>query len=146
MATFAFGTQKISQHNLLHIQALKEVIKSGVTLIDTSLDYLDGASLRAIAIAFRELDDEMIRNVKIVSKFRFKEDGDVSKNLEATLKELEVDKIDCFMFNHLEYYLLDAIQKEIPKDDRLDGMNKIVYKVFLELENEIKKVSLILMV
>ena len=139
MANFAFGTQKISQHNPLHIQALKEAIKSGVNLIDTSIDYLDGSALRAIAIAFREFDAEMIDNIKIVSKFNFKEDGDIAKNLEITLKELEVDKIDCFMLHNLEYYLLDAIEKGISKDDRLDGMNKIVYKVFLELENEIKK-------
>ncbi len=139
MANFAFGTQKISQHNPLHIQALKEAIKSGVNLIDTSIDYLDGSALRAIAIAFREFEAEMIDNIKIVSKFNFKEDGDIAKNLEITLKELEVDKIDCFMLHNLEYYLLDAIEKGISKDDRLDGMNKIVYKVFLELENEIKK-------
>ncbi|MEO1953423.1 MAG: aldo/keto reductase [Campylobacterales bacterium] len=138
MANFAFGTQKISQHNLLHIQALKEAITSGVELIDTSLEYLDGSALRAISIAFRELDDNYKDKVKIVAKFSFKEDGDIAKNLEATLKELEVDKIDCFMFHNLEYYLLDAIDKEIPKDDRLDGMNKIVYKVFLELEKEVK--------
>ena len=138
MANFAFGTQKISQHNLLHIQALKEAITSGVELIDTSLEYLDGSALRAINIAFRELDDNYKDRVKIVSKFSFKEDGDIAKNLEATLKELEVDKIDCFMLHNLEYYLLDAIDKEIPKDDRLDGMNKIVYKVFLELEEEVK--------
>ena len=138
MANFAFGTQKISQHNLLHIQALKEAIKSGINLIDTSLEYLDGSALRAIAIAFREFDDETIKNIKIVSKFSFKEDGDVSKSLKSTLNELEVDKIDCFMLHNLEYYLLDAIEKGISKDDRLDGMNKIVYKVFLELEKEIK--------
>ncbi len=138
MANFAFGTQKISQHNLLHIQALKEAITSGVELIDTSLEYLDGSALRAINIAFRELDDNYKDRVKIVAKFSFKEDGDIAKNLEATLKELEVDKIDCFMLHNLEYYLLDAIDKEIPKDDRLDGMNKIVYKVFLELEEEVK--------
>jgi len=139
MTNFAFGTQKISQHNPLHIQALKEAIKSGVNLIDTSIDYLDGSALRAIAIAFREFDNKTIDNIKIISKFNFKEDGDIAKNLEVTLKELEVDKIDCFMLHNLEYYLLDAIDKKISKDNRLDGMNKIVYKVFLELETEIKK-------
>ena len=139
MANFAFGTQKISQHNLLHIQALKEAITSGIELIDTSVEYLDASALNAIKIALRELDDKYKNNLKIVSKFSFKEDGDIAKNLQSTLKELEVEHIDCFMFHNLEYYLLDAIEKKIPKDDRLDGMNKIVYKVFLELEEEIKQ-------
>lgn len=138
MATFAFGTQRISQYNPLHIQALKEAIKSGVNLIDTSIEYLDGSALRAIAIAFRELDHELTKDISIVSKFSFKEDGDVAKSLDLTLKELELTNIDCFMFHNLEYYLFDAISKEISKDDRLDGMNKIIYKVFLELENEVK--------
>jgi len=138
MATFAFGTQRISQYNPLHIQALKEAIKSGVNLIGTSIEYLDGSALRAIAIAFRELDHELTKDISIVSKFSFKEDGDVAKSLDLTLKELELTNIDCFMFHNLEYYLFDAISKEISKDDRLDGMNKIIYKVFLELENEVK--------
>jgi aryl-alcohol dehydrogenase-like predicted oxidoreductase len=138
MSKFAFSTKRISEHNIQHIQALKEAITSGVKLIDTSDEYLGGSSLRAVAIAFRELDDEITKDVKIVSKFSYKEDGDVAKNLSATLNQLELENIECFMFHNLEYYLLDAINKDIPKDDRLDGMNKIVYKVFLELENEIK--------
>ncbi|MEA1955580.1 MAG: aldo/keto reductase [Campylobacterota bacterium] len=138
MANFAFGTQRISQYNPLHIQALKEAIKSGINLIDTSSDYLDGSAHRAIAIAFREFEKKTVDNIKIVSKFSFQEDGDICKKLQLTLTELEVEKIDCFMVYNLEYYLVDAITKGISRDNRLDGMNKIVYKVFLELENEIK--------
>jgi aryl-alcohol dehydrogenase-like predicted oxidoreductase len=138
MAKFAFGTQRISEFNPLHIQALKEAIKSGVDLIDTSSDYMNSSSHRAIAIAFRELEKDEIKNIKIVSKFTYKEDGDISKKLKITLNELNQENIECFMLHNLELYLLDAISKEINKDDRLDGMNKIVYKVFFELENEIK--------
>ncbi|MBN2783137.1 MAG: aldo/keto reductase [Campylobacterales bacterium] len=138
MAKIAFGTQRISEFNPQHIQALKEAIKSGTELIDTSSEYLDGSSHRAIAIAFRELDKSEIENVKIVSKFSYKADGDVVKNIDITLSQLNLEKIDCFMFFNLEYYLLDGIDRGISKDDRLDGMNKIVYKVFYELEEEIK--------
>ncbi len=138
MAKFAFGTQRISEFNPQHIQALKEAISSGIDIIDTSSEYLEGSAHRAIAIVFRELDEKLIQDVKIVSKFTYKEDGDIVKKLHNTLNELNVDKIDCFMVFNLEYYLLDAINKGISRDNRLDGMNKIIYKIFFELENEIK--------
>jgi aryl-alcohol dehydrogenase-like predicted oxidoreductase len=138
MAEIAFGTQRISSHNVTHIQALKEAIASGVKLIDTSLEYLDSKALQAISIAFREIDKEITDKVKIVSKFSYKEEGDVEKILIDTLHNLNMKTIDCFMLYNIEYYLIDAINKGINKDDRLDGMNKIIYKIFLELEKEVK--------
>ena len=69
MTNIAFGTQRISQHTPQHIQALKEAIKSGITMIDTSPTYMDGGAHEAIALAFREFDDDVIDNIEIVTKF-----------------------------------------------------------------------------
>ena len=36
MSNFAFGTYRITDQNPQHIQALREAIDSGITMIDTS--------------------------------------------------------------------------------------------------------------
>ena len=68
MAHFGFGTYRISEHNPKHIEALREAIKSGITLIDTSTNYMNGEAQRAIAQAMKSLSDEEISDVEIVSK------------------------------------------------------------------------------
>ncbi len=93
MSNFAFGTYRISDFNPQHIEALKEAIDSGITMIDTSSNYMDGGAERAIALAFREFDKSKRDEVEIVSKFgyiqgaallEFKENPDTSKeNLEV---------------------------------------------------------------
>lgn len=138
MANIAFGTQKISIHNLQHIQALKEAISSGVTLIESSLEFSDATSLQAIALAFRELDESFIEDVEVVVKFSYKEQEGIEEQLNNALSDLEVKKIDCFMVHKIEYYLLDALEKKIEKDERLDGISKIIYKVFYQLEQSVQ--------
>jgi aryl-alcohol dehydrogenase-like predicted oxidoreductase len=138
MAIIAFGTQKISAYNQQHIQALKEAIISGVTLIETSSQYLNGEAHKAVSIAFRELDNIITNQVEIVSKFSYIKDQKISEQLSLTLEQLELKVLDCFMVQNIEFYLLDALKKGLSRDDRLDGMNKIIYNIFFELEQEIK--------
>ncbi|HEY9203228.1 MAG TPA: aldo/keto reductase, partial [Sulfurimonas sp.] len=71
MSNFAFGTYRISDINPQHIQALKEAIESGITMIDTSSNYMDGGAERAIAVALREFDEDKKDEVEIVSKFGY---------------------------------------------------------------------------
>ena len=71
MSNFAFGTYRISEHNPQHIEALRYAIESGITMIDTSTNYMDGGAERAIALAFREFDDDKRDDVEIVSKFGY---------------------------------------------------------------------------
>jgi len=139
MANIAFGTQKISAQNLQNIQALKEAITSGVTLIESSSEYFDGTSNKAIAIAFRELDSSLIENVEIVNKFTYTEKEGINKQLKQVLDELGISTLDCFVVHQIEYYLIDALSKKVSKDERLDGMNKIIYKVFFELEKAVQE-------
>jgi aryl-alcohol dehydrogenase-like predicted oxidoreductase len=71
MSNFAFGTYRISDYNPQHIEALKEAIDAGITMIDTSSNYMDGGAERAIALAFREFDEDVKSKVEIVSKFGY---------------------------------------------------------------------------
>ena len=165
MSNFAFGTYRISDYNPQHIQALKDAISSGITMIDTSSNYMDGGAERAIALAFREFGDEVKESVEIVSKFgyiqgsnmslhkeeAFEEVVEFSENcyhsisksfmknqLDASLKRLEMKKIDCYLIHNPEYYILDAINKNIDKDTRLDEMYNRLYQSFIGLEEEVK--------
>ncbi|MCW9026124.1 MAG: aldo/keto reductase [Thiovulaceae bacterium] len=133
MRKIAFGTQRISEHNPQHLQALKEAIKSGVRMIDTSPSYIDGSAQRTIALAFREFDDDIRENVQIITKFDIK--SNPSEVLENSLKELEVDSVSCFMIENPESILYKAIEDGMSKDDRLDEMNKVIFDAFLECES-----------
>ena len=165
MSNFAFGTYRISDYNLQHIEALKEAIKSGVTMIDTSPNYMDGSAQRAVALALREFDESKRQDIEIISKFGYIQGSNMQKHkerpfdevvefnedcyhcisqsflqdqLEVSMSNLEVDKIDCYMIQNPEYYLIDAINNGIDEDDRLDEMYRRIYKAFVALEEEIK--------
>lgn len=165
MSNFAFGTYRISDYNPQHIEALKEAIRAGITMIDTSSNYMDGGAERAIALAFREFAVHVRSEVEIVSKFGyiqglnmdrhkekpFEEVVEFSKDcfhsisksfihdqLTESLKRLEMQILDCYLIHNPEYYLLDAINKKVDKDDRLDEMYRRLYRAFVALEEEVK--------
>lgn len=166
MSNFAFGTYRISDYNPQHIQSLKEAITSGISMIDTSSNYMDGGAERAIALAFRDFDKDTKSKVEIVSKFgyiqgenlkRHKEKAfdevvefspdcyhSISKSflqdqLTESLKRLEMKQIGCYLIHNPEYYLLDAINKGVDEDDRLDEMYLRLYRAFFALEEEVSK-------
>jgi len=165
MSNFAFGTYRISELNPGHIQALKEAIKSGVKMIDTSSNYMDGSAERAIAIAFREFDESKRDEVEIVSKFGYIQGSNLLKHKEKAFEEvvefsedcyhsisksflhqqlndsldrLEMKKLDCYLIHNPEYYLLDAINKGMDIDYRLDEMYSRLENAFIGLEEEVK--------
>ena len=134
MANIAFGTQRISVHNPQHIQALKEAIRSGITMIDTSCSYLNGDSHRAIALAFREFGDDVREQVEIVTKFDIM-GKPVFEQYEDAIKDLEVEKLDCFLIENIEAFMIELIKKDTDSDDKLDEINRITYEAFLDLES-----------
>ncbi|ABB43610.1 oxidoreductase-like protein protein [Sulfurimonas denitrificans DSM 1251] len=170
MSNFAFGTYRISDLNPQHVEALREAIESGVDLIDTSSNYMDGGAQRAIAAAMRAVESDKKNEVEIVSKFGYiqgsslleyrenfadkKYSKDVVKysedcyhciskeflhvELTESLKRLEVSSIGCYLIHNPEYYILDAINKNISKDDRLDEMYRRIENAFIGLEEEIR--------
>ena len=165
MSNFAFGTYRITDENPQHIQALIEAIESGIKLIDTSTNYMDGSAERAIAKAMRSFDDETRESVEIVSKFgyiqgttlaRHKEEPfedvvefsencfhSISKTfmldqLEQSLLRLELTKIDCYLLHNPEYYMLTMLNKEKPLDEVLDTMMDRIFDAFVALEEQVK--------
>ena len=165
MSNFAFGTYRISEYNPQHIDALRLAIDSGITMIDTSSNYMDGSAERAIALAFNEFDDSKRDEVEIVSKFGYIQNSNLKRHKESpfeevieysedcyhsisqsfledqlthSLKRLERTSLDCYLIHNPEYYLLDAINREIDKDDRLDEMYKRLFDAFMGLELEVQ--------
>jgi aryl-alcohol dehydrogenase-like predicted oxidoreductase len=164
MGNFAFGTYRITDLNPQHIEALKEAISSNITMIDTSTNYMNGGAERAIALAFRGHKDK-IKDIEIVSKFGYIQGSNLEKykdtkneqivkyspecyhcisgeflkeQLGESLDRLEREKLDCYLIHNPEYYLLDAINKGINLDDRLDEMYKRIELAFIALEKEVK--------
>ncbi len=166
MSNFAFGTYRITDQNPQHIQALRDAIESGITLIDTSSNYMDGSAERAIALALNSFDEVFRNSVEIVSKYGYiqgfnmelhKEkhfEGVVEFNeqcfhsispsfmrdqLERSLERLQRDKIDCYLIHNPEYFIFDALNKNAAdKDEILDAMYKRLYDAFVGLEEEVK--------
>jgi aryl-alcohol dehydrogenase-like predicted oxidoreductase len=166
MSNFAFGTYRITDQNPTHILALREAINSGITLIDTSSNYMDGGAERAIALALQGVDEEKRKNVEIVSKFGYIQGSNMLKHKEEayedvveysetcyhsisasfmrsqlldSLLRLEMKKIDCYLLHNPEYYIYNALQNGIDKDEMLDTMFDRIYDVFVALEEEVKK-------
>lgn len=165
MSSFAFGTYRVSDHNPLHIEALKEALYSGIKLIDTSANYTDGGAERAIALALNSIEEEY-RNVEIVSKFGYIQGSNMlvhkeepfeevveysaecyhsisptfmEDQLERSLKRLQLNKIDCYLLHNPEYFIYDALKKNHPKDEILDEMYARIYKVFVALEKKVQE-------
>jgi len=165
MSNFAFGTYRLTHQNPQHIQALREAITSGITMIDTSSNYMDGSAEIAIALALREFGDEKRNSIEIVSKYGYIQGSNMLSHKEEafesvvefseqcfhsiapsfmrdqltkSLARLELEKIDCYLIHNPEYYILDALNKNADKDDTLDAMYARLYEAFIGLEQEVK--------
>jgi aryl-alcohol dehydrogenase-like predicted oxidoreductase len=164
MSNFAFGTYRVTDLNPQHIEALKEAISSGIRMIDTSTNYMDGGAERAIALAFYEHDDK-INDVEIVSKYGYIQGSNmqeykdepfeevveysddcyhcISKSfmhnqLTKSLQRLQRDRLDCYLIHNPEYYILDALKRGVDKDEMLDEMYRRIEDAFVGLEEEVK--------
>jgi aryl-alcohol dehydrogenase-like predicted oxidoreductase len=165
MAHFGFGTYRISVHNPKHIEALKEAIHSGITLIDTSTNYMNGDSQRAIGEVLRSLSPNELDGIEIVSKvgyiqgetlerhhqhsfeevveysqtcFHSISQSFIKDKISVSLERMCVEFIDCVLLHNPEYYILDAINRRVDKDDYLDMMQQRIFDAFLALEEEVK--------
>ena len=166
MAQIALGTYRMTDLESGHVAAIRMAVEAGVTMIDTSTNYMDGGAERAIARAFATLSDEAKAKVEIVSKYgyiqgstmqRLKEeetfnnvvkyaehiyhciDPDFMRDqLTQSLSRLERERIDCYLIHNPEYFLLDAVARNVPKEERLDEMLQRIYDAFIGLEHEVK--------
>ena len=166
MSTFAFGTYRVTDQNPLHIEALKEAIEGGIDLIDTSTNYTDGGAERAIGYVLDRVEDAVRSQVKIVSKYGYIQGSNLAafkenpaayevvefnescyhsiakeflhEQLSASLQRMNQTKIDCYLIHNPEYFLYDAIRKEMPRDAMLDEMYERLYDAFIGLEEEVQ--------
>ncbi len=166
MAQVALGTYRMSDRDPNHVAAIRMAVEAGITLIDTSTNYMDGSAERAIAQAFQTIGDEKAAQVEIVSKFGYVQgstmlrlqeeetfnnvvkytdyvwhciDSDFMKDqLAHSLARLNRDSIDCYLIHNPEYFLLDAVKRGISKEERLDEMLQRIYDTFIGLEEEVK--------
>lgn len=169
MSNFAFGTYRITEQNPTHIAALREAIESGIRLIDTSTNYMDGAAERAVALALSGVDSELAQSVEIVSKFGYIQGSNLLKHRESpfedvvefsptcyhsispsfmrsqladSLERLERKHIECYLIHNPEYLLYDALQKDLESDVMLDRLYDRIYDVFVALEEEVSRGSI----
>ncbi len=162
---FGFGTYRVVDQNLEHIQALRLAIESGVRVIDTSSNYMDGASERAIARVLSSLDTAY--PVEIISKFGyiqgtlleqikannpFDEVVKYSENcyhcidaafmrtqLSESLQRLGKDSLECYLLHNPEYYMYDALNNGTAVEVARDTMLQRIYTVFIALEQEVQQ-------
>jgi len=138
MSSFAFGTQRISDKNLYHIEALKEAIESGVRVIDTAPYYTNGSAQRAVAKVMALFEDEIRSEIEIVSKYNFSDIANLKKDLTETLENLQLHTIETFLIDTPESFIYEAIEKKMPRDMMLDSLFEKIFEAFVLLEEEVK--------
>ena len=162
---FGFGTYRIVDKNPEHLQSLKLAIESGVKIIDTSTNYMAGASERAIATVLSMLDGDY--DIEIISKFGYiqgdllediKQNNSVTdlvkysddcyhcisaefmqEQLSASLERLQRDSLECYLIHNPEYYMYNALNSNLDTEEMLDTMLQRIYDVFIALEKEVAK-------
>jgi len=136
MSNFAFGTYKVSDYNPQHVQALRDAIRSGISMIVTSSNYIDGSSERAVALSLSEFDDSVKEGIEVFSKYKLTQN--LEEQLALSFERLEMERIDCYLIENPQELLYEAVKNGISKDDRLDAMNAKFFDAFLELELAVK--------
>jgi len=162
MAKVAFGTYRINEYNQTHIDALTKALRSGIALIETSTNYTNGSAERAIAKALKHFDTSILERVEIVGKcgyiqgelleeFKKKEPSEevvcykencyhsiapwfIKQQLQNSLENLGVDKLDCYMLHDPQYYIYDAVNKNIDKKLYEKEMQNRIFEAFVALE------------
>ena len=137
MSTFAFGTQRISDENLLHIEALKEAIELGVRIIDTAPYYSNGSAQRAVAKVMGLFEDDIRNTIEIVSKYSFINENSLQKDLTQTLENLQLNTIEIFLIDTPESFIYEALEKKMLRDEMLDTLYEKLYGAFVLLEKEV---------
>jgi len=166
VAKIGFGTYRVSDRNPEHVQAIKTAVEEGVDLIDTSTNYMDGGAERAIALAFQPMPTKEIEHVEIVSKFGYIQGSTMQRvqegenfpevvkyaehiyhcispaflrdQLTQSLDRLNMDSLGCYLIHNPEYFMLDALNHDLDRDESLDRMFERIEKAFVALEEEVQ--------
>jgi len=147
MIPFGFGSYRISEGDATHEAALRHALDRGITLIDTSSNYSDGASEQLIGRVLQ--DHPRAHDVTVVTKAGYIQgrnldraqarihNGDpfpevvqvqdslwhciapefLEDQLMASMRRLQRTTIDVMLLHNPEYFLLDAHQRGMPIED-----------------------------
>jgi aryl-alcohol dehydrogenase-like predicted oxidoreductase len=142
-------------------------VEEGIDLIDTSTNYMDGAAERAIALALQPLPVKVIKDVEIVSKFGYLQGSTLQRihegeqfpevvkfaehiyhcispefledQLTRSLDRLNMESLGCYLIHNPEYFILDALNHDLDRDETLDRMFDRIERAFIALEQEVAK-------
>jgi len=126
MSTFAFGTQRVSDANLLHIEALKEAIEVGVRVFETSIHYTDGGAQRAIARVMALFEDAIRDEIEIINSSVYMQNDTqdiaefIEEEIKKSLKNLQLNSIETFLIECEDAFINDAftaLEKEIQNNN-----------------------------
>jgi hypothetical protein len=160
-----FGGYRIDDRHPGHREALENALAAGVTLIDTSTNYGDGASERLIGSLLEEHASEGIAVVTKAgyvqgsnqneARHRIAEGrpwpemteyapdcwhsispGFLKDQLAASLKRLRRPKVDVFLLHNPEYFLMDAAHRGVPPVEAREAFYDRVRRALLALEEE----------
>ena len=121
MADIGFGTYRISDFNQSHLDALSEAIKNGIKLIDTSTNYFDGGSERAIAKVLKNFNTDIKQSIEIVSKYGYIQGSLLQEYLEKDSKLSTLD-IEVVKYSNNCYH---SISKEFLKDQLSRSLQRL---------------------
>ena len=164
MSKIGFGTYRITSANPQHIEALKSAILNGVRLIDTSTNYMDGDSHKAIATTMSLLEDSIRDEILVVSKLGYIQNSILQKHkqrpfdgvheiqdslyysispsfvddqIKTTLKELELNQIESMLLHNPEYILIHAKNRGVDINEAHESFEKELFEAFLALEKAV---------
>ena len=140
VSALGFGTYRVDERTPHQSAALRQAIASGINLIDTSTNYMDGSSERAIGAVLREVPrDEIV----VISKAGYVQgqamalartreaegkpfpemvkymDGCwhcihpefLADQLTRSLGRLQIPRVDVYLLHNPEYFFADAAKK-----------------------------------
>ncbi len=116
-----------------------ESIKSSVKIV-SKFGYIQGSLLAEYKDENSELKKLLCNVVEYSAEcFHSISKEFVHDQLSRSLERLQMQSIDCYLVHNPEYYILDAINKGVPKEEYLQGMNEQLFEAFCGLEEEVRR-------
>jgi len=157
ISKIGIGTYKMSSNSTKHIESLNYAIDCGINLIDTASNYQFGDSERLIGNLISQINREKVfiiskagyiqgndkkkfssfldnkRTIKISEGFYYSIEKEfLELQIQASLKKLNTDYLDCFLIHNPEHYF------DVPNENQSKIYEHLVESLF-HLETLVKK-------
>lgn len=162
-----FGTYRCDVNNPYHEEALRYALERGITLIDTSANYMFGNAERLIGKVLKDVDRDKITvvskggyiqgdNMDLIRQGKFHDElvrydphcyhsihpEFLSDQIERSLKRLDVKCIDIYLLHNPEYYLMHEIKAQSNTHEvkeHQEQMQERIQKAFVLLEEKVSE-------